>query len=548
MPKNIVIFSDGTGQAGGLRPDQNLSNIYKLFRACRPGPESPIDPTQQVAFYDAGLGTMNDEGRIPFRPIQLFRKLWSSATGTGISRNIVDCYEAILKHYEPGDRVFLFGFSRGAYTARCVGGVLSLCGIPTCGADGGPLPRYGQSLRRIANEAVREVYEHGSGSNKLERREERIEKARRFRAKYNSNNTDGQANTLPYFIGVFDTVAALGAPGPRRLMMGIILAAFVALMIAIASAVLSLTPWLQFGWTYFALLVIALSVMGAKYLKTHLKTIRNFPNQGDVKRHMAAWRFRFYDNQLNPRVQYARHALAIDETRKDFMRVPWGSPTDWPARPNGLAWLKQVWFAGNHSDVGGSYPEDESRLSDIALSWMVEQVSELPEKLQIDYQRLHLFPNANGMQHCEVQAMIDRYPAWIPKWLKLAWSQEVRRVKNDAPLHPSVLERFRIQPGVLHFASTRPYRPQNLAEHVLLGDFYGPPIRKSWRHTSARSRIALMDIHAGMFLRSAALVGVNHSTACASCLTAQQSTRSTPRSKGCTKFISRFSVSRQRLG
>lgn len=472
MPKNIVIFSDGTGQAGGLRPDQNLSNIYKLFRACRPGPESPIDPTQQVAFYDAGLGTMNDEGRIPFRPIQWFRKLWSGATGTGISQNITDCYEAILKHYEPGDRIFLFGFSRGAYTVRCVGGVLSLCGVPTRDEDDNPIPRYGDALRRLASEAVRDVYEHGSGSNKPERRAERTEKARRFRAKYQSNNADEQANVLPYFIGVFDTVAALGAPGPRRLFMAVILAGFVALMIAGASAVLSLTPWLPFGRTYAVLSGLVVAVMGVTYLRTHIKTIRDFPNPGDIRRHLAAWRFRFYDNQLNPRVQYARHALAIDETRKDFMRVPWGSPKDWPSRPGGMDWLRQVWFAGNHSDVGGSYPEDESRLSDIALKWMVEQVTELPDKLTIDHERLHLFPDASGMQHCEVQAMLDRYPAWVPKAFRFAWAQEVRQLKSDAPLHASVIERFRHDPGVLHFASRRPYRPAHLREHVLVRDFY----------------------------------------------------------------------------
>lgn len=51
MPKNIVIFSDGTGQAGGVRPDQQLSNIYKLYRVCRTGPDSPIDPSHQLASY-----------------------------------------------------------------------------------------------------------------------------------------------------------------------------------------------------------------------------------------------------------------------------------------------------------------------------------------------------------------------------------------------------------------------------------------------------------------------------------------------------------------
>src|ERR1700682_5634014 len=105
MAKNILIFSDGTGQAGGLKPDQQLSNVYKLFRATRPGPDSPINPEEQVAFYDPGLGTERDEGRIHIRALQFVRKFASAAIGFGISRNITNCYEAIVKHYEPGDRI-----------------------------------------------------------------------------------------------------------------------------------------------------------------------------------------------------------------------------------------------------------------------------------------------------------------------------------------------------------------------------------------------------------------------------------------------------------
>ena len=52
MPKSILIFSDGTGQIGGMRPDQRLSNIYKMYRAMRPGPDSPISPHEQVCFYE----------------------------------------------------------------------------------------------------------------------------------------------------------------------------------------------------------------------------------------------------------------------------------------------------------------------------------------------------------------------------------------------------------------------------------------------------------------------------------------------------------------
>lgn len=476
MAKNIVIFSDGTGQAGGLRPDQNLSNIYKLFRACRTGIDSPINPSQQIAAYDAGLGTENDEGKIPFRPIQKFRKMWSGATGTGLSRNITDCYEAILKHYEPGDRIFLFGFSRGAYTARCVGGVLALCGVPTRGADGGAVPRFGSALRKIANEAVQRVYEHGSGRGDQERKEERLEMARRFREKYLSGDVDGQANVVPYFIGVFDTVAALGAPGPRRLLMMLGLLAFIASMVALSAGVLSLLPWFSFSPTFAALGVVAVIGYGVSSFRSHFKCIKDYPEKGSLRWHFTAWRFRFYDLSLNPRVRYARHALAIDETRSDFMRVPWANAGEWPNRDGEPEWLQQIWFAGNHSDIGGSYAEDESRLSDISLQWMVDQATRLPLPLIIDPTRLNLFPGHQGMQHSEIESMRDAYPAWWPKKYKWTWKKEVRKVVADAPLHPTVVERFRAPDGILDYGKTTKYRPENLRDHGVVAPFYAEVI------------------------------------------------------------------------
>lgn len=478
MGKNILIFADGTGQAGGLRPDQNLSNIYKLYRACRPGPESPIDPREQVAFYDAGLGTDNDGGRIPFRPIQKFRKLWSGATGTGISRNIIDCYEAILKHYEPGDRIFLFGFSRGAYTARCVGGVMSLCGAPTHDANGGPLPRYGQRLRKIATEAVRSVYEHGSGSDKPERKAEREEKARRFRAKYGSCNDQGESNDVPYFIGVFDSVAALGAPGLRRWAMTAAMMAFAASMIAFAAFILSLVPGILFLHAFLGIgAIFALSGL-VTFFRNQIKVIRDYPSKGHFKWHRAAWRFRFYDNHLNPRVRYARHALAIDETRLDFDRVPWAAKGVFPKRDGEPEWLKQVWFAGNHSDIGGSYAEDESRLSDISLQWMMEEGQSLPYPIQVDKVRLNLFPDHSGIQHCEILSMKDAYPSWWPEKLKLTWATQPRDIDPKAPLHSSVPERFRISEGVLQYGNRTRYRPENLKDHDAVKVFFKSPSRE----------------------------------------------------------------------
>jgi uncharacterized protein (DUF2235 family) len=147
MPKNILIFSDGTGQAGGLRPDQRLSNIYKLYRATRTGPDSPIDPAKQIAFYDPGLGSGELSGPVWSQPVTSTRKVLSSGFGTGFTRNVADCYEAILSVYETGDRIYLLGFSRGAYTARSVAGVMNLCGVPIKDKDGNPIPRHGSGLR-----------------------------------------------------------------------------------------------------------------------------------------------------------------------------------------------------------------------------------------------------------------------------------------------------------------------------------------------------------------------------------------------------------------
>ena len=82
------------------------------------------------------------------------RAILSSAIVTGIDQNIVACYCAIIANYEPGDHICLFGFSCGAYTVRSLANVLNLCGVPTKDRDGGPVPKYGPRLRKIAEDAV----------------------------------------------------------------------------------------------------------------------------------------------------------------------------------------------------------------------------------------------------------------------------------------------------------------------------------------------------------------------------------------------------------
>jgi uncharacterized protein (DUF2235 family) len=470
LAKNILIFSDGTGQAGGLKPDQHLSNVYKLYRATRNGPDNCINPSEQVAFYDAGLGTERDEGRIHIRALQTIRKFISAAVGIGLSRNIADCYEAILKHYEPGDRIFLFGFSRGAYTARCVAGVLNLCGVPTRSADGACIPRYGSDLRAIAEEAVGKVYEHGAGRDRAQFEPEREEQARRFRSKYGSD-LNGQANEAPYFIGVFDTVAALGAKGLKRFAMNLgILVCTLAISAAAAGAAALVGA--DFRSAFIAILVILLIAIAVIGLMSSIKVIRDYPQPGEIQWHLAGWHSAFYDRFLDKRVRYARQALAIDETRADFPRVQWGIKGDHPPRDEDEPeWFEQIWFAGCHSDVGGSYAEDESRLSDVTLAWMVEQAASLSHPIIVDRTKLYLFPSAAGMQHSEVEAVRDLYPRWVPKRWRFTWKESPRIEVQGATLHPSVLERFKL-PAVLHCGETRPYRPETLRNDPRFSQFY----------------------------------------------------------------------------
>lgn len=198
MPANggqwVLIFSDGTGQRG-VRDDDFVknTNVFQMYVAVdgRPGFES---------FYDAGLGAPaegeNDWART-------LRNWWSKATGWGITANIVDCYEALMMRWKPGMKIGLFGFSRGAYTVRCLGGVLSTCGVATA-VDGAPVPldESGPAARRrraVAEEAVA-AYKIG-------------DKAGRQTAGEAFARRHASARRVPEVIGVFDTVKALGLPG-----------------------------------------------------------------------------------------------------------------------------------------------------------------------------------------------------------------------------------------------------------------------------------------------------------------------------------------------
>ena len=277
MGKNIIVFSDGTGQEGGKG---NNSNVYKLFNIILD--RSP----KQIAFYDRGLGTA-------------WWKNVAKATGWGISQNIRDCYQFIFDNFESGDEIFLFGFSRGATTVRSLSSFIHYFGI---------LPKARPELIKQAYK----IYRIGD-------REIRKAKAEAFIAR---NHTMW---CKIRFLGVWDTVAALGVP-VRGL-----------------DAIIDRVPFFKHS---------------------------------------------FHDLQLSESVVHARHALAIDDERLSF------HPTLWDAEIGKDQTMKQVWFCGMHTDVGGGYKEPE--LSEIALDWMRREAME--HGLEI-YNERKLAGDADGKMH-----------------------------------------------------------------------------------------------------------------------------------------------------
>jgi hypothetical protein len=467
MSKNILIFADGTGQVGGMRPDQQLSNIYKLFRATRVGPDSPIDPKDQVAYYDPGLGTATSSGNVRLSPWKRLKSVAGLAVGLGFSGNVIDCYEAILKRYEPGDRIYLFGFSRGGYTVRALANVLNLCGVPTTDGAGGALPRAGKRLRAIAREAVVRVYEHGAGQprGKFEAQREAI--ARRFRRKYGAGDHPSRGEVFPQFMGVFDAVAALGLPLSTRI-----------ILCAVGLGALSLLAWLigalasrWLGWSGWhvgiGIVFVGLVAVVAAYVFTTLRWASRDVREGGPWFHLALWRSEHYDQFLDRRIPVVRHALAIDETRKHFGRVKWGGKHNADREEDARPHFRQRWFAGNHSDIGGSYPEEESRLSDIALGWMVHEATQSPYPIEIDFSKLHLHPDPHGVQHSEIFA--QQQGPWRKRIFP--WPEKPRYIDPKAELDASVLKRYEAA-CVVDCERRGLYRPEALREHTAVVKFY----------------------------------------------------------------------------
>lgn len=168
--RRLVTCSDGTWKSS---ESETRTNVYYVSRAILP--RAP-DGVEQLVLYDAGVGA---EGSFVDR-------ISGGAFGKGLDDNILDAYRFFVDNYEEGDRLYLFGFSRGAYTARSAVGLIRKCGI----------------LRREHADRIEEAYEL------YRRRDDHVDgpAARAFRERY-SRPTPKIA-----FLGVWDTVGALGIP------------------------------------------------------------------------------------------------------------------------------------------------------------------------------------------------------------------------------------------------------------------------------------------------------------------------------------------------
>ncbi len=117
--KNIVICCDGTGNEYG----ENNTNVVETYTICKKNED-------QIAFYDPGVGTGGweyMEGKKPGE--ETLTSLADQATGKGLQKNVNDAYGYLMETYETGDRIFLFGFSRGAFTVRSLAGMLYKVGL-----------------------------------------------------------------------------------------------------------------------------------------------------------------------------------------------------------------------------------------------------------------------------------------------------------------------------------------------------------------------------------------------------------------------------------
>src|SRR6202453_2141547 len=366
MPKNIVICCDGTGNQYGSAN----SNLVKLYWTLS-------SQDKQIAYYHPGVGTMGSRNAL-----SAVGKWWTKvrglAFGYGFSDNIADVYSFLMGEFDPSDQVFIFGFSRGAYTARALCGLLHMFGLLTPGNEA--MIPYALRLYKSNDPCKFEI-------------------AAGFKTTFSVSCT-------PYFLGLWDTVSSV-------------------------------------GW-----ILDPIHTKGG-----HLPFVATLPD-----------------------IPFLRHSVSIDERRALFRQILIHDPV--PSNQN----LKQVWFAGVHSDVGGSYAEAESGLSKIALRWMLCEAESAG--LLLDPQKVidvlggkvpYVAPNPLGKLHKslhgfwwlgEIWPKRVSLPVAVPGQSAPTWKRRIRFnlgrrrfIQNGAHIHQTVFDRIADE-------STK-YQPKNVPQQYI---------------------------------------------------------------------------------
>jgi uncharacterized protein (DUF2235 family) len=337
--RNIVICVDGTANEFKLRQNTNVVKLYSLLER---------DSGRQVAYYHPGVGTMAPPGALT-RAAKAVTRILGMAVGYGLFDDIRDCYCYLMNHYRPGDRIYIFGFSRGAYTARALAALVDVYGLMGPGNDA--QVRYAirmiRSATRIEPDTERDFFASAEGFKK----------------------TFSMPACPIAFVGVWDTVSSVG--------------------------------WFE----------------NPVYL----------PNTAN-----------------NPSVVASRHAISLDE-RRAFFRTNLWRPRD--KGPSGPKDLRQVWFAGDHCDVGGGHAETESGLSQGALQWMVREAE--AAGLAIDpVRRDALFaaspPDPLAPAHESLRGfwkILEYVPKKHWNWAKGAWERRANRGRRRTVPKGSLIHR-----------------------------------------------------------------------------------------------------------
>ncbi|WP_052731098.1 DUF2235 domain-containing protein [Spirosoma radiotolerans] len=313
MGKKIIVCADGTWNdpeqldRGSLVP----TNVVKIARALALANAKG----QEEIFYDLGVGTGKGLDRF-----------MGGLTGNGLLHNIFECYLFIAERYQSGDSIYLFGFSRGAYTVRSLAGLICQFGIDkaltnqdlarseTSPVDQANKPAITTENNRPEERSARKANQSMEHLNQLRLAYKQLKAGQSDQVVSDYKRTHDCYEPYIEMIGVWDTVGSLGIP-------------------------MLLPQWLL-GKT--------LSENLSKWLLGN---------------------YRFLNVGLNPKVKAAYHALSIDENRRAFLPTLWNE-----AGLESHQRVKQVWFTGIHSNVGGGYAD--TGLSDNALLWMVEQAKQ----------------------------------------------------------------------------------------------------------------------------------------------------------------------------